>query len=102
MILRLSPSERVEQRCNARAMGEISREHKEMRPDSLVAYAFSTPKMSDDSIKAPGAAVRSRGHWYHLSYSCQTNADGTDVRSFAYHLGNRIENAELEGTPVPH
>ncbi|MGQ3674545.1 DUF930 domain-containing protein [Xanthobacter sp. TB0139] len=102
MILRLSPSERVEQRCNAEAMGEISRKHRNMRPDSLVAYAFSDPKMSEASINAPGAAVRSRGRWYHLSYSCETSADGTAVRHFAYHLGNPIEDTELEGTPVPH
>lgn len=86
-LLRLAPSARMEQRCNAKAMGQINREQKGMRPDELVAYAFADTKLKDGHILAPGAAVRSRGKWYRLSYSCQTADDGTQVTGFNYSLG---------------
>ncbi|WP_029002927.1 DUF930 domain-containing protein [Azorhizobium doebereinerae] len=89
-ILKLAPSARIEQRCNAKAMGTINREHKDLRPDELVAYAFADTKIRDGLIEAPGAAVRSGGKWYHLSYTCQTTNNGTAVESFDYVLGTVV------------
>ncbi|GGF53759.1 hypothetical protein GCM10007301_11520 [Azorhizobium oxalatiphilum] len=89
-LLRLAPSARMEQRCNAKAMGTIGRERKGMRPDELVAYAFADTKLKDGLILAPGAAVRSRGKWYRLSYSCQTADNGTQVTTFTYTLGSEV------------
>ncbi|WP_234052181.1 MULTISPECIES: DUF930 domain-containing protein [unclassified Xanthobacter] len=94
MILHLAPAARVEQRCNARAMGVISREHHDMRPDELVAYAFADTKVGADNIVAPGAAVRSSGHWYRLSYRCRTSADGMDIKEFSYVLGHEVPRAD--------
>lgn len=89
-MLRVDPATRVEQRCNARAMGEISREHAGMRPDELVAYAFADPGTAPAAITAPGGAVRSGGRWYHISYTCHTSADGMDVLDFSYVLGDEV------------
>ncbi len=94
MMLHLSPATRVEQRCNARAMGEIQRQHQGMRPDELVAYAFADTKVGADTVSAPGAAVRSAGHWFRLSYRCQTSADGMDIRSFSYELGKEVPRTD--------
>lgn len=94
MMLHLDPTARVEQRCNARAMGMISREHQNMRPDELVAYAFADTRESTDTVAATGAAVRSAGHWYHLSYHCQTSADGMDIKSLTYDLGREVPRAD--------
>ena len=93
-MLKLDPSARIEQRCNARGMGVLQREHKGMRPDELVAYAYANTAIEGGRIKAPGAAVRSGGDWYHLSYTCQTANDGMDVTSFSYTLGAVIPHAE--------
>lgn len=89
-ILHLALPTRIEQRCNARAMGEIGRQDSRMRPDELVAYAFADPQLGPASIAAPGAAVRSAGHWYHLSYHCQTSPDGMDIKTFSYQLGAEV------------
>lgn len=86
-ILSLAPNARVEQRCNARAMGVIGREHHDLRPDELVAYAFADTIIKGETIRAPGAAVRSRGKWYRLSYTCSTKDDGVDIVTFQYKLG---------------
>lgn len=89
-LIHVARATRMEQRCNERAMRTIQREQKGMRPDELVAYAFDDTHLKDDTIRAPGAAVRSRGHWYHLSYRCTTSEDGMDVRDFDYKLGAEV------------
>lgn len=89
-MLLLEPSERMEQRCNARAMGEVSRQHPGLHPDEVVAYAFADTRIGNDQVSAPGAAVRSGGHWYHLSYQCTTKDEGLGIEALTYVLGKEI------------
>jgi hypothetical protein len=89
-LMKLSPEARREQRCDGRAMGQVSRDHAGMQPDSIIAYAYSDPKASGTKVTAPGAAIHIGGAWYHISYSCQTSDDGLDIRSFSYTLGKPI------------
>jgi hypothetical protein len=95
-MLKLSPETRLEQRCDARAMGSVGREHKGYKPDEFVAYAFADPVIRGNQIKAPGGAVRSGGKWYRLSYVCETSADGLEVKSFAYQLGAEVPRGEWD------
>ncbi|MGM4922508.1 DUF930 domain-containing protein [Tardiphaga sp. 804_B3_N1_9] len=95
-MLKLSPETRLEQRCDARAMGSVGREHKGYKPDEFVAYAFADPVIRDNQIKAPGGAIRSGGKWYRLSYVCETTPDGLDVKSFAYQLGTEVPRSEWD------
>jgi hypothetical protein len=50
VMLKLTPETRLEQRCNARAMGAVNREHKNFRTDELVAYAFAETVIRGDVI----------------------------------------------------
>lgn len=93
-MLALDPTARLEQRCNARGMGMVGREHTNLRPDELVAYAYSDTQIKGNSIKAPGAAIRSRGVWYHLSYVCETSEDRLTIKLFQYSLGSAIPKSE--------
>ena len=95
-MLKLDPATRVEQRCDARAMGSVGREHKGYRPDEFVAYAFADPVMRGTQIKAPGGAIRSSGKWYRLSYVCETSVDGLDIKSFSYELGAEVPRSEWD------
>lgn len=95
-MLKLSPETRLEQRCDARAMGSVGREHKGYKPDEFVAYAFADPVIRGNEIKAPGGAIRSGGKWYRLSYVCETSPDGLDVKSFAYQLGTEVPRSEWD------
>jgi hypothetical protein len=95
-MLKLSPETRLEQRCDARAMGAVGREHKGYKPDEFVAYAFADPIIRGNQIKAPGGAVRSGGKWYKLSYVCETSADGLEVKSFGYQLGAEVPRSEWD------
>lgn len=95
-LLKLAPAARMEQRCNAKAMGTIDHDHHEMHPDELVAYAFADPVTKGTTLQATGAAVRSRGKWYRLSYVCQTADEGTQVVTFTYSLGSVVPRDEWE------
>jgi Domain of Unknown Function (DUF930) len=95
-MLKLDPATRVEQRCDARAMGIVGREHKGYRPDEFVAYAFADPVMRGTHIKAPGGAIRSGGKWYKLSYMCETSSDGLEIKSFSYQLGAEVPRSEWD------
>ncbi len=89
-MLKLTPETRLEQRCNGRAMGAISREHKGFRPDEFVAYAFAETAIRGALIRAPGGALRSGGKWYRVSYVCETSPDGLEVKSFSYQHGEMV------------
>ncbi|TCK16685.1 uncharacterized protein DUF930 [Ancylobacter aquaticus] len=93
----MMPSERIEQRCNARAMGEVGRANKALHPDELVAYAYADPVIKGWSIKAPGGAVRSGATWYHIAYECETAHEGLDVTRFRFTLGAAIPTSEWSG-----
>jgi hypothetical protein len=95
-MLKLSPETRLEQRCDARAMGAVGREHKGYKPEEFVAYAFADPVIRGNQIRAPGGAVRSDGRWYRLSYVCETTPDGLDVKSFVYELGSEVPRGEWD------
>ncbi|HEY8335312.1 MAG TPA: DUF930 domain-containing protein [Tardiphaga sp.] len=95
-MLKLAPETRLEQRCNARAMGAIGREHRSFKPDEFVAYAFGETVIRGAQIKAPGGALRSAGHWYHVSYVCETSADGMEIRSFSYALGDMVPRKDWD------
>jgi hypothetical protein len=74
----------------------VQREHKGFKPDELVAYAFADPVLRGTKINAPGAAIRSGGKWYRLSYTCETNAEGLEVSSFSYQLGAEVPRSEWD------
>lgn len=93
-MLALDPLTRIEQRCNAQAMVVVGREHAGMRPDELVAYAYEDPKIEGTTIAATGAAVRSKGTWFHLSYVCTLTANGLDVVSFRHSLGAAVPRSD--------
>ncbi|MFH0298605.1 DUF930 domain-containing protein [Bradyrhizobium sp. 31Argb] len=92
-LLSLDPQTRIEQRCNGRAAGLIGREHSAFKPDEVVAYAFAEPVLKGNALQASGAAIRSRGHWYHLSYACRVTSDGLGIETFSYKLGAEVPRA---------
>lgn len=81
---------RLEQRCDIEAMTRIAKDTKDYSPDRLVAAATAAPKVEGDKIEGDGAAFRSKGKWYRLSYVCRTSDDHMDVLDFDYKIGEPI------------
>jgi hypothetical protein len=90
----LAPAERLEQLCDFTAMARIRKESAEFRPDRAVANATAEPQASNDTIEAQGAAFRSRGKWYALSFACTASSDHMTVVAFRYRIGAEIPEAK--------
>jgi hypothetical protein len=87
---------RLEQRCDIEAMSRIAKAKEGYSPDRIVAAATADTKVDGDSIKGAGAAFRSKGKWYGLSFDCKTSADHMDVLSFDYKIGPAIPESKWD------
>jgi hypothetical protein len=90
----LAPSERLEQICDFTAMTRIRKDSSAFRPDRAVANATADPQNNDDTLVAKGAAFRSRGKWYALSFVCKGAPDHMAVLTFHYTIGEEIPEAK--------
>ncbi len=97
----LGSDERLIQLCNIEAMEQLKRWKAGFIPDHVVAYATADPSMTATALKAPGAAVYSRGNWYRLSFNCTSTTDLQNVASFDFKLGSPIPREEWEQDNLP-
>lgn len=93
-LLKLDPESRLEQTCDTEVMLRITHDANPFNVDRVVAYSFGEPIYGKNSIRAGGAAFRSRGEWYDLSYDCVTGPKHLDARSLHYQIGAKIPRSE--------
>jgi hypothetical protein len=93
-LLRLTPTERLVQICDYAAMQRIHKDHRQYRPDRAVADAMTQTYIDKNTITAKGAAFRSHGKWYAISYTCTATSDNMQVRSFKYKIGGEIPESK--------
>jgi hypothetical protein len=96
ILQHLAPSARLEQICDYTAMQKI-RGTRHYRPDRAVGSAVSSAKIHGNTLDADGAAFRSRGKWYRLSYTCSTTPDRMKVVSFTFKIGAAIPESKWAG-----
>lgn len=94
-MLKVELGTRIEQRCDARAGGEVSRQHPGLQADKVIAYALADPQEHGTEVVAPGAVVRSRGRWFRLSFRCRTTPDGLGIVAFEHTLGPEIRGWDM-------
>ncbi|GHE67536.1 hypothetical protein GCM10019059_29060 [Camelimonas fluminis] len=95
-LMRLEPAQRFQQICDVAAMKMIARESDGMRPDRAMLDALSPPSEKGDTLAGSGAAVRSKGKWRQMSFSCEATADRLSVLRFTYKLGDEIPGSQWE------
>ena len=91
---KLTPEERLEQRCDMEAMDRIGGGKGGFRPDKVIAYAFGDPKLDGTTFKTKGAVFRSKGEWYRLSYKCEASEDRLEVNGFKYRIGEQVPHGD--------
>lgn len=89
-FLRLDPATRVEQACGWAVQQRINREEGDEHVDRIVSYSFSNASINGQHIFAPGAAIRSHGKWYKLSFDCRTDQTLVNVSELNFKLGAEI------------
>jgi hypothetical protein len=95
LMLQVELGTRIEQRCDARAGGEVSRRHPGFEADKVIAYALAEPQEHGTEVVATGAVVRSRGRWFRLSFRCRTTPDGLGIVAFEHTLGPEIPGWDM-------
>ncbi|MDX8512872.1 DUF930 domain-containing protein [Mesorhizobium captivum] len=96
--------ERMTQLCNIEAMDQIHKWKADFQPDRVVAYATAEEKIAGTTVKADGAAFRSRRNWYALKFNCALAQDGESVIGFEFLVGDPVPRekwGEL-GLPAVH
>jgi hypothetical protein len=93
-LLKLDPQSRPEQTCDTEVMIRISQGSNGFNAERVIAYTFGEPVLGENSISAHGAAFRSHGAWYHLSYDCETGPKHLTAHSLHYEIGNKIPHSQ--------
>jgi hypothetical protein len=88
-LLKIDPDTRLEQVCDIEAMRQISRTRR-FDADRAKSDVSSPPQHTGDNMKANGAALRSKGKWYALTFVCNGTADHLRVLSFSFQIGAEV------------
>ena len=94
-LKRLDPQTRLEQVCDREAMRRI-KDEKKLPVDRAQGAASAEPKTEGHKLTAKGAAYRSKGAWYGLTFVCEATPDHMKVLSFEYQTGDAIPKAKWE------
>jgi hypothetical protein len=94
-LARLDPQTRLEQVCDVAAMDRIRRDT-QFSPDRAKSSITREPTTDGHTLIAKGAAFRSNGRWYELSFVCKGTPDHMAVASFAYRIGKVIPEARWQ------
>src|SRR6185437_12282502 len=89
-LKRLDPETRLDQICDYEAMLRLGHDKHGLHPDRAKAEVLSKPVRTRNSVTTTGGAFRGDGHWYVLSFSCETTPDQMKVTSFSYRIGKLI------------
>jgi len=96
--------ERMVQLCNLEALDQIRKWRADCQPERVVPYATAEEKVKGTTIKADGAAFRSRRNWYGLKFDCELAEDGESVVGFEFLVGDPIPKEKWDelGLPAVH
>lgn len=93
-LMKLDPETRLEQTCDAEVLLRLNRDQGALNVEKVIAYTFADPVFGKNSITARGAAFRSQGVWYHLSYECVTGPRHLDAHELRYKIGAKVPRSD--------
>lgn len=91
-LRKLEPATRLEQVCDLEAMTQLGK--RGIAADRAKSDVISRPQYKSGTLTANGAAYRTRGKWYQLSFTCKANPDVLKVTSFDFKVGKEIPPAK--------
>ena len=91
--------ERAGQLCASELQAQLRNGAPSYRPELIPAYTLAP---GTTALKVGRGAFRAAGVWYDVSFSCQVNADATEIQSFSYAVGSRIPRSEWRARGFPN
>lgn len=95
-LRRLEPETRFHQLCDIETMRRIQAEGGRLHPDRMVMDAQRDVDLRGDTITGTGAAIRSAGQWYRLSFVCRASPDRMKILELNYRVGSAIPQEDWE------
>jgi hypothetical protein len=95
-LAKLTPEFRSHQACILRGLPAVRKERGLRRADRMKTSIFRPAVLDGTRLTAPGGAVRSAGHWYALSFTCDLSNNWMKATSFTFQLGAEIPQADWE------
>lgn len=95
-LLKLDPDTRFHQLCDIETMRRISAENGPLHPDRMVMDAEREAELAGDVIIGRGAAIRSGGRWYRMTFECRATPDRLTVLELKYRIGSAIPESRWE------
>lgn len=89
-LMKLDPVERAHQACVIKGLEALRRDKRLVKADRLQPDTFKRAQFNGNVVTAKGAAVRSREHWFALSFECTVSDDQMKALAFTYTLGDEI------------
>ena len=100
-LRQLGTDDRIIQLYNVKAMEQVHVWKSDFQLDFVVAFAMADTKLSGLALKAYGAALRSKRHWYDIKFRCEVTADLEKVVAFEFSLGEEIPKSEWKTHSLP-
>ncbi|MCW5693736.1 MAG: DUF930 domain-containing protein [Pseudolabrys sp.] len=95
-LAKLTPEFRSHQACILRGLPAVRSEQALRRADRMKTSIFKPAVLNGTKLTAPGGAVRSAGHWYALSFTCDLTSDWMKATTFTFKLGPEIPKTDWE------
>jgi hypothetical protein len=95
-LAKLTPEFRSHQVCILRGLATVRREPALRKADRMKTSIFRPAVLDGAKLTANGGAVRSAGHWYALSFSCDLTNDWMKATSFTFQLGREIPQPDWD------
>jgi hypothetical protein len=89
-LLKLDPEERSHQACIIAGLDVLRHDPRLSGADRLKTSIFSRAVLSGTSLTAKGGAVRARGRWYAVTFTCNLTPDLMKATSFKFKIGEEI------------
>ena len=95
-LRKLAPEERANQACAIKGMDTLRRDRRLPGADRVKSSIADPAHFDGKVITAKGGAVREKGKWYALQYTCTVTSDQMKATSFTYVVGKEIPEAKWE------
>ena len=95
-LKKLDPEERAHQACALKGMDALRRDKRLPRVDRLQTRVTGAAVIDGTVMTGKGGAVRAKGRWYALTFTCTVTADRMKALSFTYELGQEIPEAKWD------
>ncbi|WP_027488345.1 DUF930 domain-containing protein [Allorhizobium undicola] len=98
---KLPPQRRIVQICSIEMLEQIRRSVSGAFPDVIASSPSTREAISARLMDVQGAAYRSRGRWFDISYRCETDDKTSTITAFSFQIGAEIPRTAWQGRRLP-